>query len=122
ATVTCDPQFAYNSIKWIEVHFQNLPEYGWSEVDYGPGPQNVEARVQRGPGYCLPDSYTIPLPIPDPVGDPQGSPGGCEVEHAKWHPSPVIPGKTISIWGGGNVSEFPLPLATSYWTTVDGKW
>jgi hypothetical protein len=44
------------------------------------------------------------------------------VPHATWSPEPHNPGFTISIWGGGNVSEFPLPLATTYWTLVDGEW
>src|SRR5690606_13672989 len=81
------------------------------------------AEAERGEGYCLPDDYISPLPIPDPVGDPP-APGGeveCDLQHATWNPAPANPGITITQWGGGNVDEFPLVLATSYWTTVDGE-
>ncbi len=34
----------------------------------------------------------------------------------------MVPGNTISTWGGGNVTQFPAPHATSYWTTVNTLW
>ncbi len=90
--------------------------------------QDVIATVSGSPAACDDDDTSSPPPpasTPTPTDDPPATVEGCsspEVPHATWAPTPAVPGNTIAIWGGGNVDDFPAPLATSYWTTVNGLW
>ncbi len=115
-TMSCVPRTRTNVIEAILVDGFGL--------DIGPAVHTAEARVLGYMPLCHPIlTFPIPTEVPDPT-DP-GVVTGCsnpEVPHAGWSTDTTGPGWTIAIWGGGHVAEFPQPLATTYWTLVDGQW
>jgi hypothetical protein len=117
---TCESRYAENSITQVRVRYADGD--GWSEWEtLGAGPLGVVAEVSPNEGSCIED----PSFLPPPVDDGENGEPGCTtplVALAAWSPEPYATGWTISIWGGGTLTELMQPPATAYWTLVDGEW